>query len=82
MSGAREHAIAWRRGYQARVCDRLEPWAHGTVVRITELPSFYDYNLARVDGPDPGVGAERLGFRTVWQRSSFTKVLPPEPGGG
>ena len=57
---ARDHAIAWRRAYQARVCDRVEPWAHGTVVRITELPSFYDYNLARVEGPDPGVSAEEL----------------------
>jgi GNAT superfamily N-acetyltransferase len=60
MSAARDHAIAWRRAYQARVCDRVEPWAHGTVVRITELPSFYDYNLARVEGPDPGVTAEEL----------------------
>jgi ribosomal protein S18 acetylase RimI-like enzyme len=60
VSAPREHAIAWRRGYHARVCDRLEPWAHGTVVRIAELPSFYDYNLARVEGPDPGVDAEEL----------------------
>jgi GNAT superfamily N-acetyltransferase len=57
---ARDDAIAWRRAYQARVCDRVERWAHGTVVRITELPSFYDYNLARVEGPDPGVSAEEL----------------------
>ena len=60
MSAAREHAIAWRRGYHARVCDRVEPWAHGTVVRITELPTFYDYNLARVEGPDPDLGADEL----------------------
>ncbi len=57
---AREHAIAWRRAYQARVCDRVEPWAHGTVVRISELPSFYDYNLARVEGPDPGLSGAEL----------------------
>jgi len=60
MSAARDHAIAWRRACHARVCDRVEPWAHGTVVRITELPTFYDYNLARVEGPDPGLSAEEL----------------------
>ena len=53
-------AVAWRRGYHAAVCDRVEPWAHGTVVRATDVPTYYEYNLARVEGPDPGVSAEQL----------------------
>jgi len=31
------------------VCDVLEPWAHGTVVRATRHPSYYDFNLIRVE---------------------------------
>jgi ribosomal protein S18 acetylase RimI-like enzyme len=60
VSGAREHAIAWRHGYHARVCDRIEPWAHGSVALATDMPTFYDYNLARVEGEDPGLTAEAL----------------------
>ncbi len=54
------HAIDWRHGYHAAVADRVEPWEHGTVVRTTDLPTFYEYNLARVEGPDPGLSAEQL----------------------
>jgi hypothetical protein len=46
-------AIAWRHGYHAAVCNRVEPWAHGTVVRADDVPSYYEYNLARVEGADP-----------------------------
>jgi GNAT superfamily N-acetyltransferase len=55
-----ERAIAWRHGYHAAVCGRVEPWAHGTVVRADDVPSYYEYNLARVEGPDPGLDAEAL----------------------
>ena len=48
-----ERAIAWRHGYHAAVCDRVEPWVHGTVVRADDVPTYYEYNLARVEGgPD------------------------------
>ena len=57
---AEEHAVAWRHGYHALVCDRLEPWEHGTVVRATDVPNFYDYNLVRVEGADPGLSAAEL----------------------
>ena len=40
--------------------DRVEPWAHGTVVRADDVPSYYEYNLARVEGGDPGLDAEAL----------------------
>jgi hypothetical protein len=32
-------ARAWRNAAHAAVCDVLEPWAHGTVVRATRYPS-------------------------------------------
>jgi GNAT superfamily N-acetyltransferase len=60
MSDARERAIAWRHGQHALVCDRIEPWAHGTLVRAFDIPTFYDYNLVRLEGPDPGLDAEAL----------------------
>ena len=53
-------AIAWRHGSHAAVCDVAEPWAFGTVVRASDVPTYYEYNLARVEGPDPGVSAEAL----------------------
>ena len=53
-------AAAWRHRTHELVCDRVEPWAHGTLVRASDLPTFYDYNLVRVEGPDPGLGAEDL----------------------
>jgi len=42
------------------VAGRLEPWEHGVLVRAPELPSYYDVNLVRVDGRDPGLSAEAL----------------------
>jgi ribosomal protein S18 acetylase RimI-like enzyme len=55
-----ERAIAWRHGYHALVCGRAEPWAHGTVVRALDVPTYYDYNVARVEGTDPGSDAATL----------------------
>jgi GNAT superfamily N-acetyltransferase len=57
---ARAQAVAWRHGRHALVCDRIEPWAHGTAVFATDLPTFYDYNLLRVEGSDPGASAAAL----------------------
>ena len=56
----RERAIAWRHAYHALVCSRIEPWAHGTVVRAPDVPTYYDYNLARAEDGDPGLDAEAL----------------------
>ena len=50
---------AWYHGAQAAVCDVLEPWAHGTVVRATRFPDYYDFNLVRVEG-DPAMSVEAL----------------------
>ncbi len=53
-------AIAWRHGYHAAVASRLLPWAHGTVVRADDVPSYYDYNLVRVEDGAPGLDAAAL----------------------
>ena len=65
MSDHADRAIAWRHGYHAAVCGRVLPWAHGTVVRADDAPSYYEYNLARVEGPDPALDA-----RTPRRRAS------------
>jgi GNAT superfamily N-acetyltransferase len=52
-------ARAWRDGAHAAVCDVIEPWAHGTVVRATRYPSYFDYNLVRVE-EDPAMSIEAL----------------------
>ena len=41
------------------MCDVLEPWAHGTVVRATRHPSYYDFNLIRVED-DPAMSVDAL----------------------
>jgi ribosomal protein S18 acetylase RimI-like enzyme len=60
VSAAAERAIAWRHGYHAAVCSRIEPWAHGTIARAPDVPSYYDYNLARVENRAPDLDAEAL----------------------
>jgi GNAT superfamily N-acetyltransferase len=52
-------ARAWRDATHAAVCDVLAPWAHGTVVRATPYPSYFDFNVVRVED-DPAMSAEAL----------------------
>jgi ribosomal protein S18 acetylase RimI-like enzyme len=52
-------ALAWYRGRHAAVCETLEPWEHGTIVRCARLPDYWDYNLVRVE-EDPGTDAPAL----------------------
>lgn len=52
-------ARAWYHGIHAEFCDLIEPWEHGTVVRATRYPSYYDLNAVRVER-DPGMSAEEL----------------------
>ena len=56
----RAEAAAWRHRSHALVCDVAEPWEHGTVVRCTAHPGFWDYNVIRLEGADPGVGVDEL----------------------
>jgi hypothetical protein len=63
VSDLARRAIAWRHGYHAAVCDRVEPWAHGTVVQADDVPTYCEYDLARVEGHDaipPTLDAEAL----------------------
>lgn len=34
---------------QEAVCDVVEPWEHGTVIRATRYPTYFDFNLVRVE---------------------------------
>ena len=52
-------AVAWHHSRHDAVCDVIEPWAHGTVVRATGYPTYWDYNAVRVED-DPGMAAEEL----------------------
>jgi GNAT superfamily N-acetyltransferase len=52
-------ARAFRNAAQTAVCDVLEPWAHGTVVRASRFPSYFDLNLVRVED-DPAMSVEEL----------------------
>lgn len=44
---------------QAAVCDVIEQWEHGTVVRATRHPTYWDYNLVRVED-DADIDADEL----------------------
>jgi GNAT superfamily N-acetyltransferase len=52
-------ARAWRSATLAAVCDVLEPWAHGTIVRATRYPSYFEFNLVRVED-DPRMSVDEL----------------------
>ncbi|HEX8103892.1 MAG TPA: GNAT family N-acetyltransferase [Solirubrobacteraceae bacterium] len=49
----RERAIARRHAAHRAICDRIEPWEHGTLVAAGRFPTFWDYNALRVEGPPP-----------------------------
>jgi hypothetical protein len=62
MSAGRDAAArarAWQHGVQATVCDVLEPWDHGTVLRATRYPSYFDFNVVRVE-EDPQMSVDAL----------------------
>jgi ribosomal protein S18 acetylase RimI-like enzyme len=51
-------ARAWLHEVQAAVCDVFDPWEFGTVLRATRYPSYFDYNVVRIERvPDIGVDA-------------------------
>jgi GNAT superfamily N-acetyltransferase len=54
-----ELARRWRNATQEAICDAIEPWAHGSIVRATRYPSYRDFNLVRVED-DPGMSVEAL----------------------
>jgi GNAT superfamily N-acetyltransferase len=52
-------ALGWVHGMQTDICDVIEPWEHGTVLRATRYPSYHDYNVVRVED-DPAMGVTEL----------------------
>jgi ribosomal protein S18 acetylase RimI-like enzyme len=52
-------ARAWRDSVHAAICDVLEPWEHGTIARATRYPSYFDFNVVRVE-EDPEMSADEL----------------------
>jgi GNAT superfamily N-acetyltransferase len=50
---------AWHHAEQQAVCDVLEPWAHGTILRATRYPNYFAYNLVRVER-DPRMSVDEL----------------------
>lgn len=50
----RGRAIARRHAAHVAVCDRIEPWEHGTFVAASRFPTYWDYNALRVEGRPPG----------------------------
>src|ERR1700748_3800552 len=38
----------WR-AHQEEVCDLREPWGHGTILRASRHPTYYSFNLVRVE---------------------------------
>lgn len=49
----RERAIACRHAQHDLICDRIEPWAHGTHVRAPRYPSYFDFNCLRLEHGEP-----------------------------
>ena len=58
MSAA-TRARDWLRARQAAVCDVAEPWEHGTILRATRHPHYFDFNLVRVE-EDPRACVDEL----------------------
>src|SRR3954452_2754486 len=59
LDGTTERARRWRRSTLEAVCDVIERWTHGTVLRASRYPSYYDYNVVRVED-ECGFGADEL----------------------
>ena len=56
---AASRARAWHHARQERICDVAEPWAHGTILRATRYPDYWDFNLVRVD-EEPAMDVQEL----------------------
>ena len=48
-AGDATRARAWLHAVQAAVCDVIEPWEHGHVLRATRYPTYFDFNNVRVE---------------------------------
>lgn len=57
--GLAARALTWSHRIQERVCDRIEPWEHGTVYRSARYPRYFTANLVVVRD-DPGLSVDEL----------------------
>ena len=57
-----ERARGWHHAVHAGACDTIEPWAHGTVVRASRYPTYYNLNVVRVEDEPELSGAELAAF--------------------
>lgn len=53
------NALAWVRRSQNAICDRIEPWEHGTVYRASRYPGYFDFNTVVVKD-EPSLGVREL----------------------
>jgi GNAT superfamily N-acetyltransferase len=52
----RDVAVACRHAQHDLICDRIEPWEHGTHLRATRYPTYYDFNCLRLEHGQPLAG--------------------------
>lgn len=49
LTGAAARARDWHHSLHTAVCDVIEPWEYGTVVRASRYTDYFDYNAVRVE---------------------------------
>lgn len=70
MADAADRARAWSSARTLQVCDRVESWEHGTLVRCTRHPTYYDLNKVIWSGGG-GLSAADLAARAdAWLRDA------------
>jgi GNAT superfamily N-acetyltransferase len=52
-------ALAWTRWQRDSICDQIEPWEHGSVLRTPRYPTWFEASLVRVED-DPGMTMAEL----------------------
>jgi ribosomal protein S18 acetylase RimI-like enzyme len=52
-------ARAWRNSRLEAICDEIEPWAHGRVMRTPSRADYWELNVVLVE-EDPGMSASEL----------------------
>jgi GNAT superfamily N-acetyltransferase len=52
--------MSWRDAYHRAVCDRVEPWAHGHVLRADAIRGYWEFNAIRVEDDGGGLAADAL----------------------
>ena len=64
-------ARAWARSCQEAVCDSIEEWEHGWIVRTPSYPRYFDLSLVHI-ASDPGFDAAGvMSFRLALPESGY-----------